>query len=208
MMEFSSSRRMQHLNAFSRMHGFNSRWTIDNGLKALIPRLLQMNFASYSFVLPDYVGGNRYGDDITKELFIRWLQATVFMPCIQFSVTPWDFDEQTVDIAKKFTKLHLDYSEFILQRFKSGITKRDPVNLPIWWIDPEDKIAQQVSDQYLLGETVLIAPVVEEGKRQRDIYLPVGKWKDGNYGKVYEGKSWVRGYKAPLNVLPYFIKHY
>lgn len=52
MMEFSSGRRTQHLNAFVRMHGFNSRWTIDNGLKALIPRLIQMNLASYHFILP------------------------------------------------------------------------------------------------------------------------------------------------------------
>lgn len=99
------------------------------------------------FYFKDYVGGNRYGDDITKELFIRWLQATVFMPGIQFSVTPWDFDEETVAIAKKFTNLHLEYADFILQRFKSGITRRDPVNLPIWWIDPQDKVAQKVSDR-------------------------------------------------------------
>ena len=75
------------------------------------------------------------------------MQATVFMPGIQFSVTPWDFDIETVAIAKKFTKLHLDYSDFILQRFKSGITRRDAVNLPIWWINPEDKIAQTISDR-------------------------------------------------------------
>lgn len=52
MMEFSAGRRSNHLNAFVRMHGFNSRWSIDNGLKALIPRLIQMNLASNHFILP------------------------------------------------------------------------------------------------------------------------------------------------------------
>lgn len=99
------------------------------------------------FYFKDHVGGNRYGEDITKELFIRWLQANVFMASIQFSVTPWDFDEETVEIAKKFIKLHSDYSEFIIQRFKLAIARRDPVNSPIWWLDPADKVAQIVSDR-------------------------------------------------------------
>lgn len=69
------------------------------------------------------------------------------MSGIQFSVAPWDFDEETVEIAEKFTKLHLDYAEFILQRFQYGITKGEPVNPPIWWINPDDKEAQKVSDR-------------------------------------------------------------
>jgi myogenesis-regulating glycosidase len=52
-----------------------------------------MNMVGYPFVLPDMIGGNNYNDDtITKELFIRWVQATTFMPSMQFSFTPWDFD--------------------------------------------------------------------------------------------------------------------
>lgn len=59
--------------------------------------------------------------------------------------------------------------------------------------------------EYLLGESVLVAPVVEEGKTQRDIYLPNGTWKDGNNGNIYEGKQWIKNYVAQLHVLPYFI---
>jgi len=54
-----------------------------------------MNLAGYPFVLPDMIGGNSYNNDvITKELFIRWMQATIFMPTMQFSKPPWDFDEE------------------------------------------------------------------------------------------------------------------
>lgn len=49
----------------------------------------------YPFVLPDMIGGNVYnGDILTKELYIRWLQATVFMPSLQFSKSPWEFDRE------------------------------------------------------------------------------------------------------------------
>lgn len=52
----------------------------------------------------------------------------------------------------------------------------------------------------------MVAPVLEVGKIQRDIYLPVGSWKDGNSGTIHEGKSWLRQYSAPLSLLPYFIR--
>jgi hypothetical protein len=50
--------------------------------------------------------------------------------------------------------------------------------------------------------------VIEEGKTVRDIYLPAGTWRDGNTGQIYEGKSWIRNYPAPIDVLPYFLKDY
>jgi alpha-glucosidase (family GH31 glycosyl hydrolase) len=60
--------------------------------------------------------------------------------------------------------------------------------------------------EFLLGEKILAAPVIEKDKYERDIYLPVGTWKDGNNGKVYEGKQWIKNYPAPIGVLPYFIR--
>lgn len=59
--------------------------------------------------------------------------------------------------------------------------------------------------EYLLGENILVAPVLVEGKVSRDIYLPVGEWVDQN-GKPYTGPIWLKDYPAELSVLPYFIK--
>jgi alpha-glucosidase (family GH31 glycosyl hydrolase) len=53
-----------------------------------------MNMVGYPLVLPDMIGGNGYGETPTKELFIRWLQANVFMPSLQYSYAPWDFDDE------------------------------------------------------------------------------------------------------------------
>ena len=59
-----------------------------------------------------------------------------------------------------------------------------------------------------MGETILSAPVVDKGKKHRDIYLPEGYWKDGNNGTVYQGQRWLRNYPAPIDVLPYFIRQF
>lgn len=81
------------------------------------------------------------------------------------------------------------------------------MNPPIWWIAPEDKIAQEINDEFLLGETILAAPVTVEGAVTRDIYLPGSfMWKDGNTGEIHQGPKWIYNYDAPLTVLPWFIR--
>lgn len=47
--------------------------------------------------------------------------------------------------------------------FEKAVQNGTPVNPPIWWIAPNDKIAQSISDEFLLGEEILAAPVIEEG---------------------------------------------
>lgn len=93
--------RSQKLPVFVRMIDKDSRWTWNNGLPTLITTLLQMNLNGYVHVLPDMIGGNGYLDGSlngtvlpSKELFIRWLQANVFMPSLQYSFVPWDFDNE------------------------------------------------------------------------------------------------------------------
>ena len=81
-----------------------------------------------------------------------------------------------------------------------------PINRPIWWLDPQDEEALGVDDEFLLGDNILVAPVMEEGCIQRDIYLPSGDWQDQNSPGVVSGPVWIRDYDAPLFVLPYFIR--
>jgi alpha-glucosidase (family GH31 glycosyl hydrolase) len=90
----------QDLPVFVRMVDKDSHWSINNGLRSMVTTLLAMNMAGYSIVLPDMIGGNGYGSDvITPELFIRWLQATTFMPSLQFSYVPWQFDDPQVSVV-------------------------------------------------------------------------------------------------------------
>ena len=79
---------------------------------------------------------------------------------------------------------------------------------PIWWLDPHDEVALGVDDEFLLGDQVLAAPVMEEGAVTRDVYLPSGTWRDGNNmeAEPVTGPTWIRDYQAPLFVLPYFVK--
>lgn len=58
-----------------------------------------MNMVGYPFVLPDMIGGNGYNNiRPDSEIFIRWLQANVFMPSLQFSYVPWDYLDGDINV--------------------------------------------------------------------------------------------------------------
>ncbi|XP_053660837.1 myogenesis-regulating glycosidase [Anopheles marshallii] len=207
LVEVRSALGTQDLPVFVRMIDKDSNWGWNNGLPTLITTLLQMNMVGYPLVLPDMVGGNGYDDSPpTKEMFIRWLQANVFMPSIQFSFVPWDFDSETVTIALAMTELHRSIAPVIMQRFALAVSDGLPVNPPLWWIAPDDPTAQQIYDQYLLGDDIIAAPVIVNNARVRDIYLPTGSWTDGNTGAKHTGPKWLRNYSVPLSMVPYFTR--
>lgn len=116
MVEVRAGHGTQDLPIFLRMLDKDTEWTFKNGLPTLITTLLQLNLVGYPFILPDMIGGNGYNTTLTKELFIRWLQVNVFMPSLQFSYAPWDFDDETIEISREFTQLHADYTNEIMVR--------------------------------------------------------------------------------------------
>ncbi|KAL1505265.1 hypothetical protein ABEB36_004866 [Hypothenemus hampei] len=210
LIEVRSSFRAQRYGEFIRMLDKDSTWDLNNGLASLITTLLQLNMNGYVMVLPDMIGGNGYAVQPTAELLVRWTQANTFMPSMQFSILPWDFNSTVSydieSIVKKYVNLHEQYVPVIVNAMDKSIEDGTPVNPPIWWVDPTDEIALAVDDEYLLGEDILVAPVVVEGAISRDVYLPQGQWKDGNNGTVYKGPITLKSYSAPIEVLPYFIK--
>ena len=107
----------------------------------------------YPFVLPDMIGGNGYGEDPldesnipSRELYIRWLQANVFMPGMQFSFVPWICDQEVVEHAKAMIALRGSYADKIVDLAKESVETGEPINRPIWWVDPYDETAFRIGD--------------------------------------------------------------
>ncbi|XP_032514714.2 myogenesis-regulating glycosidase-like [Danaus plexippus] len=213
MIEVRSAFRTQDLPIFVRMVDRDSIWGMNNGLPTIVTATLQMNLNGYPFVLPDMIGGNGYNlnhaqaDIPTKELFIRWVQANTFLPVMQYSYVPWNFDNETLDISRKYTELHAAHAHDVYEAMQAAVETGAPVNAPLWWIDPDNEQTYTIWDQYLLGENIIVAPIFSEGATSRDIYLPSGRWlEEGDPGKVFEGPIWIRNFPAPIDVLPYFVR--
>ena len=196
----------QNLPIYVRMLDKLTGWSEQVGLRTLIPTALQMSLAGYPFVLPDMIGGNAYGNYPTKELFIRWLQVNALMPSLQFSIAPWDFnDTQITKISQKMVQLHLNFSSLITKLANETVSTGDPIMRPIWWIAPEDNNTYSIGDEFLLGNDVLVAPVVYENARKRDVYLPAGNWID-HREEIHKGDQWIRNFKVEIEELAYFQK--
>lgn len=197
----------QNLPIFVRMLDKFSLWGYPNGLKTLIPCALTFGILGYPFILPDMIGGNAYeGRHPDKELFIRWLQASTFLPSLQFSIVPWQYDDETIEISRKFVQLHEQYSDKIIALAEDSKLHGSPIVRPLWWIAPDDIHAQIVDSEFLLGDDLLVAPVIQQGARSRDIYLPEGRWRDELRGDTKSGGVWLKNYTAKLHELPYFTK--
>lgn len=54
-----------------------------------------------------------------------------------------------------------------MECFDKAVQIGSPVNPPIWWIAPNDKIAQSIDDEFLLGEKILTAPVIVKGSQTK-----------------------------------------
>lgn len=200
----------QELPIFVRMFDKFSHWDYANGLQTLIPTLLQMSISGYPFIIPDMIGGNNYtpnnGSIPNRELYIRWLEANIFMPVLQFSIAPFDYDDDVIKITNKMFELRAKHINYILNLAEQTIRTGEPIIRPLWWVAPDDKEALPIDSQFLVGDNILVAPVLEKGVKKKNIYLPEGKWADIQRGRTYEGSQWLYDYKVPLNFLPFFIR--
>lgn len=209
MVEMRSAWKTQKYPIFTRIMDKASRWGDFNGLESLIPTALQFSVIGYPFVLPDMIGGNTYGlrEKPSRELFIRWIQVTSFMPVMQFSITPWDYDDEVINITRAFADFHQTIVyEAVVEAASDYIDGKSSHALvsPIWMIAGDEPDAYRCSDQFMIGKKYLVAPVLKEGQRQRDIYLPAGTgstpilWKDMLTLEVVEGGKWLRDYDVEL----------
>lgn len=198
MIEVRAGYKSQHLPVFVRMMDRGSDWSWNNGLHTLISTALTMSIAGYPFNLPDMIGGNGRP---SQELLYRWIQASTFLPSMQFSVPPWDFGAKFVEIAQRYVKLHEDHAQTFIhlaERTKLG----EPMIRPMWYAEPEDSRTFKLFDQFMLGDDLIVAPVLEQGQVERAVYLPTGTWID-QHGKEWKGPGVIQ-VAAPVEELPYF----
>lgn len=189
-----------------RMMDKKSNWGHDNALKSIIPCVLTYGILGYPFVLPDMIGGNAYDNHPDPELFIRWLQLTTFMPSMQFSITPWVYNDTIIQISRKFVEMHEEYSEILIKYAKLASQTGEPIIRALWWMDPDNEDALTIEDEFLVGDELLVAPVVQPGARSRDIFFPVGNWQDQLHNRsiIIEGPIWLRDFKVDIDELAFF----
>lgn len=193
---------------------YSTVWTGDNQslwshLQMMIPQLCNLGLSGFAFCGAD-VGG--FGADCTKELMCRWIEAACFSPLFRNHSArgtkrqePWQFGEECVDITRKYVELRYRFLPYIYDLFYQGTKTGLPVMRPLVLHYEDDPEVQNMNGEFLVGENILVAPVVVEGENKKIVYLPEGVWYDYWTGECFQGRQYIMK-DAPLETLPIYIK--
>ncbi len=204
--EYRASWKMAGLPLVQRLRDKGHNW---EDLQKLIPDLMSQSVMGYAYTCPDMIGGGEYrsflnASTIDEELVVRSAQVHALMPMMQFSVAPWRvLSEENETICLDMAKLHEKMGPMILELAKQASKTGEPIVKPMALAFP-DSGYELIKDQFMLGENILVAPVIEKGARSRSVVLPKGKWKSDE-DEIFKGGKTIE-IEVPLKRLPYFQK--
>ena len=207
---------------------------IDSSFRSLRSQFaagLNMGIAGIPWWTTDIGGfhGGNINDPAFKECLTRWFQFGAFSPVFRLhgdrephkkpltgvggGAMPsgadnevWTYGEEVYAICKKYLFLREKMRPYILDVMKEAHEKGAPAMRTLFWNFPEDKKSWEVSDEFCLGGDILVAPVLYENQRSREVYLPAGvNWRDLNSGKILEGGN-TYTVDAPIDTIPVFIR--
>ncbi|XP_060062906.1 SITS-binding protein-like [Ylistrum balloti] len=179
-------------------------------ITGVIETALTLGIMGYPFVIVDGMfvqepnAGLEEFDLPNRQLYIRWMQMASFFPAMKFAVPPWSFDDECVELARNASALHQEYTVKIINEIQKEIKNGDPIIRPIWWTAPSDEEAHRAKNEFMIGDSLLVAPVVCDHVTERHIYLPEGFWTDMLTGDFIYGERWLLNYEVKINQIPHF----
>ena len=189
---------------------FCSGWTGDNHslwahMQLSLTQMMNLGLSGMYMVGSD-VGG--FGSDTTPELLIRWFQLGAISPFFRDHYAkgtrnqePYAFDRATMDACREALDLRYHLLPYLYDLAHEDM----PILRPLVLEFPEDPMCRELTDQCMLGDRLLAAPVMTPGVTARAVYLPKGVWFDYYTGKRYSGGRYVLA-EAPLDRMPLFAR--
>lgn len=193
---------------------YGAVWTGDNRsywehMEMAIPMVLNLGLSGIPFAGPD-IGG--FSHHASGELVARWTQMGALFPfCRNHSAIdthrqePWQFGPEVEAACREALRLRYRWLPYLYTLFEEAARTGMPVIRPLMLAYPDDPETWRLSDQFLLGPDVLVAPVLRPGQRRRMVYLPAGRWRDLLTGAVHRGPAHIIA-EAPLERMPIFIR--
>ena len=185
------------------------RWT-GNGIDTFVPASAITGLLGHPFICPDMIGGGEWiyntmkDFKVDEELFVRMAEASALLPMMQFSWAPWRLlSEKALAAVRSMAQLHLEKSEQILSLVRQAQSTGEPIVRFMEYNYPH-RGYHLIRDQFMLGDSILVAPVITKGTRRRTVVFPCGAWRAPS-GEVYEGDK-AYTLDAPLDKLLYFEK--
>ena len=118
----------------------------------------------------------------------------------------WSFGEEAYEIITDLLFLRERLRPYILEQMRLAHEKGIPPMRPLFFDFPRDEACASIDDEFLFGPDLLVAPVLTEGARSREVYLPTGtSWIDAWSGQNFEGGQHLVA-EAPLARIPLYLR--
>lgn len=180
-----------------------------------------------------FMYGNPNDPDFV-ELLERWFEFAVFTPILRlhgdrdphdippldkdpnrgygggylFTGQPneiWSYGPEAQKIMEEQIKLRESLKPYVAKLMKEASDNGSPLMRTMFYEFPEDDKCWNLRDQYMFGSEYLVAPVLKAGMKEREVYLPKGKWQHIFNNQTYDGNTTIT-VKTPINEIPVFKK--
>ena len=182
-------------------------WSQDYGLPSVVRAGITAGLSGFSVWGPDIAGNGR-----STELWTRWVEFGALTPVMrnhfwdkpEGAVTLW-YNQQTLDTFRSYARLHISLFPYFNTYAHKAAETGMPVMRALLLDFPNDPKTYDLSAEYMLGDKILVAPVIEQGATTRSLYLPQGTWSNYWTGKVMSGGRQVT-ISAPLQQIPILVR--
>ncbi|WP_329215392.1 glycosyl hydrolase [Streptomyces sp. NBC_01485] len=175
------------------------------GLRASLSLVMGLGLCGVPYSGPD-VGG--FDGSPSPELYLRWFQLGAYLPLFRTHASlragrrePWEFGPEVLEHARVALVERRRLLPYFVTLAHLARRTGAPYVRPVWWGAPGNRVLRDCEDAFLLGDCLLVAPVLDPGADRRAVQLPRGRWYDTATGRAYEGPGQVL-VDAPLSRIP------
>ncbi|MFF3513965.1 glycoside hydrolase family 31 protein [Streptomyces sp. NPDC002573] len=161
------------------------------GLRASLSLVLGLGLCGVPYSGPD-VGG--FDGSPSPELYLRWFQLASYLPLFRTHASiragrrePWEFGDDVLEHARVALAERRRLLPYFVTLAHLARRTGAPYVRPLWWGAPEDRALRDCEDAFLLGDGLLVAPVLDPGAERRTVLLPRGRWYDTATEEAYQG---------------------
>jgi alpha-D-xyloside xylohydrolase len=130
-----------------------------------------------------------------RELYRRWLAFSALTSHARCHGAPprepWEYDDAFVEEFRRTIDMRYALMPYFYAQAQASSADGHPLLRPLFLEFPDDPTSWLIEDQYLLGSSLLVAPLFAD-TLERLVYLPPGAWLDYQTGREYQGGQWHR----------------